>query len=137
MKGLPALIRLHSWQLDGKRRELSDLERLEDQLLAEAQRLEDEVAAEQDYAKESESGGYAYAGFALGVIERRKRIQASIDDIRAQIEAKRDEVADAYRELKRYEITLAERKKREKVEADRRDQAALDEVSLIQYERRG
>lgn len=137
MKGLPALIRLHSWQLDGKRRELADLERLEDQLLAEAQRLEDEVAAEQDYAKESESGGYAYAGFALGVIERRKRIQASIDDIRAQIEAKRDEVADAYRELKRYEITLAERKKREKVEADRRDQAALDEVSLIQYERRG
>lgn len=137
MKGLPALIRLHRWQLDGKRRELADLEQLEDQLMAEAQRLEDEVAAEQDYAKSSEAGSFAYGGFALGVIERRKRIQASIDDIRQQIEAKREEVADAYRELKRYEITLAERQKREKLETERRAQAALDEISLIQHERRG
>lgn len=136
MRGLSALIRLHRWQLDGKRRELADLERLEDQLIAEAQKLEDEVATEQEYAKESESGGYAYAGFAQGVIERRKRIQASIDDIREQIEAKREEVADAYRELKRYEVTLAEREKRQKLETERRAQAALDEVSLIQHERR-
>lgn len=136
MKGLPALIRLHSWQLDGKRRELADLEGLEDQLLAEAQRLEDEVATEQEHARTSEAGVFYYGGFALGVIERRKRIQASIDDIRQQIEAKREEVADAFRELKRYEITLAERQKREKLEAERRNQADLDEVSLVQHERR-
>jgi flagellar export protein FliJ len=136
MRGLPALIRLHRWQLDGKRRELADLERLEDQLLGEMRKLEDWVAAEQAFARDSESGGFAWTGFARGVKERRARIQASIDNIHRQVEAKREEVADAFRELKRYEITQAEREKREKLEADRRAQTALDEVSLIQYERR-
>lgn len=136
MKGLPALIRLHSWQLDGKRRELADLERTEDQFHAEVRKLEDDVINEQAYARESESGVFAYAGFAAGVIERRKRLQRSIAEIQVRIEAKRDEVAEAYRELKRYEVTQAQRLKRERLEQERRTQAALDEISLVQHQRR-
>lgn len=136
MKGLAALIRLHSWRLDEKRRELADLQRLEDQFLADLQRLEAEVAAEQEFAKTSDSGAFSYGGFAVGVIERRKRIEASIAEVRRRIEEKNEEVAEAFRELKRYEITQAERLKRQRVEAERRAQAALDEMSLIQHQRR-
>lgn len=136
MKGLAALIRLHSWRLDEKRRELADLHRLEDQFLEDARRLEAEVAAEQEFAKSSDTGSFSYGGFAVGVIERRKRIAASVAEVRRQIEDKRAEVADAFRELKRYEITQADRLKRMRAEADRRTQANLDEISLIQHERR-
>jgi flagellar protein FliJ len=136
MKGLPALIRLHTWQLDGKRRELADLERVEDGFHAEVRKLEDDVIAEQEYARDSESGVFAYGPFANGVIVRRKRLQQSIAEIRVRIEAKREEVAEAYQELKRYEVTQANREKREKLEQDRRDQANLDEISLVQYQRR-
>ncbi len=136
MKGLAALVRLHRWRLDEKRRELADLARLEDQFLADARRLEDEVAAEQEVAKSSELGSFSYGGFAVGVIERRKRIAASIAEVRRQIDDKTAEVADAFRELKRYEITQAERLKRQRADAERRAQAALDEVSLLQHQRR-
>ena len=136
MKGLDALIRLHSWRLDEKRRELADLQRLEDQFLDDARRLEAEVAAEQEFAKSSDSGAFSYGGFAVGVIERRKRIEASVAEVRRRIEDKRGEVAEAFRELKRYEITQAERAKRQRIEADRRSQASLDEMSLVQHIRR-
>ncbi len=136
MKGLAALIRLHTWRLDEKRRELADLQRLEDQFLEDGRRLEAEVAAEQEFAKTSDSGSFSYGGFAVGVIERRKRIEASVAEVRRRIDDKRAEVADAFQELKRYEITQAERLKREQAEADRRTQADLDEISLMQHQRR-
>ncbi len=136
MKGLAALIRLHSWRLDEKRRELGDLQRLEDQLLADAQRLEQEVVAEQEVAKTAETGSFSFAGYMVGVQDRRRRIAASIVDVRRRIEDKRAEVAEAFRELKRYEITQAERLKREKAEAERRTQTELDEMSLVHYGRR-
>ncbi len=136
MKGLAALIRLHTWRLDEKRRELADLQRLEDQFLEDGRRLEAEVAAEQEFAKTSDMGSFSYGGFAVGVIERRKRIEASIAEVRRRIDDKRAEVADAFQELKRDEITQAERLKRERVEAERRTQAGLDEISLIQHQRR-
>ena len=137
MKGLSALIRLHRWQLDEKRREVAELERFEDQLLGSARRLEDELAAEQQFAQKADVGALSYGGFALGVIERRKRIAASLADIRQKIDAKTDEVAEAFRELKRYEITQAERAKRERIAEERRTQTNLDEVSLMQHRRRG
>jgi flagellar FliJ protein len=136
MKGLAALIRLHRWRLDEKRREMAELERLEDRLHESVRQLMAEVAAEQAFAQRSEMGGMTYGGFARGIMERRKRIDASIAEVRQKIDAKTEEVSDAFRELKRYEITQAEREKREKLEADRRTQAELDEMSLVQHTRR-
>ena len=135
-KGLAALIRLYSWRLDEKRRELADLQRLEDAFLADGQRLEAEMAAEQEFAAKNSDTVFSYGGFAIGVIERRKRIEASLADVRRRIDEKRGEVAEAFQELKRYEITQAERRKREQREADRRTQAELDEISLQQHQRR-
>jgi len=136
VKGLAALIRLHSWRLDEKRRELADIQRLEDQLLSDAQKLEQEVLREQEIARTAEGGSFSFAGYMLGVKARRHKIAASIADVRKRIEEKRAEVAEAFQELKRYEITQAERLKRQQAEADRRTQTELDEMSLVQYERR-
>jgi flagellar FliJ protein len=137
VKGLAALIRLHRWRLDEKRRELSDLERIEDQFLADDRRLDAEVAAEQAFAQSNAGiGSFTYGGFAAGILERRKRIAMSLTEVRRRIEGKRAEVAEAFQELKRYEITQAERLKQEKIELERRAQTALDEISLVQHQRR-
>lgn len=135
MKGLAALIRLHSWELDAKRRELADIEREQDQLHGRISRFEGQVIEEHSFAKDSESGMFAFAGYMRGVKELRKKFQAEMVAIHDRIEAKREEVAQAYQELKRYEITQAEIAKREKLEADRRLQGELDEISLNQHRR--
>ena len=136
-KGLTALIRLHTWRLDEKRRELADMERVEDQFRAEIAQIEGEVVAEQDFARQGGGHGFTFGGFALGVIVRRKKIEDSIRALQTVMDAKREEVAAAFRELKRYEIAKDTREKRERLEADRRTQAALDEVSLMQHVRKG
>jgi flagellar export protein FliJ len=135
VKGLDALIRLHRWRLDEKRRELAELERLEDRLLESVRQIDAEVAAEQAFAQQANMQGFSFGGFAAGIIERRKRLAQSMAEIRQQMDAKTEEVAEVFRELKRYEIAKDQRLKKEKIETDRRDQAALDEISLVQHER--
>jgi flagellar export protein FliJ len=135
MKGLAALIRLHNWELDAKRRELADIEREQDALHDRIRRFEGQVIEEQSFAKDSESGMFAFVGYMRGVDQRRKQFQSEVVAMHERIEAKREEVAEAYQELKRYEITQAEILKREKLEADRRLQGELDEISLNQHRR--
>lgn len=130
MRGLSSLIRLNRWRLDEKRRELAALEQLAADLRAQMAQLETDVKTEQDAAKSSESGAFAYAGYAQGVIERRGRLAASLTEVEGRIRIQDDSVKESFRELKRYELTLAERKKRQRLELDRRDQAAQDETSL-------
>ena len=135
MKGLAALIRLHNWELDAKRRELADIEREQDALHDRIRRFDASVVEEQSFARDSESGMFAFVGYMRGVNQRRRQFQSEIVAMHERIEAKREEVAEAYQELKRYEITQAEILKREKLEADRRLQGELDEISLNQHRR--
>jgi flagellar export protein FliJ len=105
-------------------------------LLESVRQLDREVAAEQAFAQQANMGGLSYGGFAAGIIVRRERLAASMAEIRQQMDVKTEEISEVFRELKRYEIARDQREKREQIEADRRAQAALDEVSLIQHQRK-
>lgn len=136
MRTLSTLIRMHRFQLDEKRRALTDLENLRDDLIRQSEKMEAELAAEQEVAKKVEVGAFAYAGFARGVIARREKLAASLAELEARIEAAQREVAASFQDLKRHEIALAQRQRRQREEADRREQIALDEVSLDMHRRR-
>jgi hypothetical protein len=78
-KSLGGLIRLHEWNVDQKRRKLGELLGLVADLEAQAISLEDEVKSEQRAAAASpEVAGLLYGNYAMGVIERRRRIAESI-----------------------------------------------------------
>ncbi|WP_207476539.1 flagellar FliJ family protein [Arenibaculum pallidiluteum] len=136
MSELKTLIRLHKWKLDEKQRALAELEALAERLSGEKQRLEDEVLAEQAAARESAEVGYGYAAYAKVAIERRRRLEESIEQVARQIEAARDEMADAFQELKRYELAQEGRDRRERERLRRREGAMLDEVAVTGFARR-
>jgi flagellar protein FliJ len=136
MRTLATLIRMHRYQLDEKRRALTDLENLRADLIRQREKLEAELVREQDVAKTVECGAFAYAGFARGYIERREKLMASLAEIEARIEAAQKEVNEAFQDLKRHEIALAARQRRQREEAERRQQLELDEVSLDMHRRR-
>jgi flagellar protein FliJ len=136
MRTLETLIRLHRYRLDERRRDLAELERLRDELLVQRDKLEASVRAEQETAKQVECGAYAYSGFALGVIARREKLATSLADIDTRIAVARNEVQAAFQELKRYELQLAAREKKQRQEEDRRRQTQIDEVSLEMHRRR-
>ena len=48
----------------------------------------------------------------------------------------RDEIREAYQELKTFEITQENREKREAAELERKNNAVLDEIGLTLYRRK-
>ena len=136
MRTLETLIRLHRHQLDEKRRAVTALEDLRADLLGQREKLEAELVREQEIAKKVEVGAFAYAGFARGVISRREKLQGSLAELEARIAAAQEEVANAFQDLKRHEIALAAKQRRQREETERRNQIELDEVSLEIHRRR-
>ena len=135
MKGLPTLIRVRQWELEEKRLKLADLEGLAAQLEEAIARLDDEVRMEQGIASASNEVNFAYAPYALAAIERRRTLVASLEDVRQQIVAAQEEVTIAFQELKKYEIAQDNRRKRARVESNRREQIVLDAIAIESHRR--
>lgn len=131
------LIRLHEWQVDEKRRRLGELLRVLDDLENRLKRLEEEVVREQQVAAHDPSGaGFLYGNYAEAVIERREKLKESISRAEAEIARARDDLREAYRDLKKYEIAQRNRDQRAAAEAARKEQIVLDELGIQGYRQR-
>ncbi|MGB5948072.1 MAG: flagellar export protein FliJ [Parvibaculum sp.] len=130
MRNRDSLIRLHRFQVDEKRRKLAELELMLQEFRARERELEAQVLAEQEKAGISDVAHFAYPMFAKSVIRRRQNILNSIEDIEHQLSVAKEELASAFRELKKYELIEDNRKRRHRKEAMRIEQAELDEVAL-------
>ncbi|MBC8445059.1 MAG: hypothetical protein H8D75_00320 [Rhodospirillaceae bacterium] len=116
-KGLETLIRLNEWSVDQKRRKLGEVLRLIDGFEAEARKLESDLIREQQTAAASPNeAGFLYGYYADAVIDRRAIIKVSIQQLEREAYEAREEVSQAYQELKKYETALEARKKREDAE---------------------
>ena len=136
MSRLKSLIRLHQWKLDEKLRDLRELERLHSQLQARSTKLNLELAEEQAIAEKSREASYTYANYVESVFEQQRNLKQSIYETISQIQDLEEAVAKAYRELKKYELTEANRQQRQKQILERHQQNDLDEVALNLHRRR-
>ena len=136
-KGLKTLIRLSKWNVDEKQRVLVALQGREDEILSWIAQLEEQLKEEQRIAAEDSTGvGFSYGNFANAWLDQRKQLFAMLDMIRAEIVRARDELSEAFNELKTYEITQRERDRREQAERDKKEQAFLDEIGLNIHRRK-
>ena len=129
MTTLDSLIRLHRWQLDERRRHLADLDVLIHRLRGEQARLASEQLDEQGVASASLEAGTAYGAYARRLIERRRKLTDSIVSVEQQIAQAREALAEAFQEVKRYEIAAASRASQRNKQLARREQAGIDEVA--------
>lgn len=135
MRGLPSLIRLHQWKVDEQRRKVTELEILADQLEGQVARLQEDIDREGRSSGHDLASSQAFSAFLKGALLRREKLRGSIAEVRAQIADAKDALADAYRELKSYEIAQANRERREERKRGLRDRAKLDEIGLAMYRR--
>ncbi|AIB14684.1 hypothetical protein D9623_19940 [Azospirillum brasilense] len=136
MSSLKTIIRLQKWKLDEKRRALAELQNLADRLQAEIERLKEEIAAERDTARGNVEYAFTYSNYIQAAMERGKRLTQSMGQVEAQIAVATDEMAEAFQELKRYELAEEERLKREKEKLKRKEANMLDETALVGFRRR-
>jgi flagellar export protein FliJ len=133
---LGGVIRLKRFQLDEKRRVLGDLNALLAELIAERDRLDARVLIEQAHAEASLEGQLAYGKFAQASVVRRQRLVDSVAQVETQIEAGTDHVRDAMGELKKFELTQAERDRRARARVNRRETQILDDVAVERFQRK-
>ncbi|MEM6616496.1 MAG: flagellar export protein FliJ [Pseudomonadota bacterium] len=129
MKSKESLIRLKRFQVDEKRRRVSQIETM----IADFQRniddLEDQIQYEQEKSGISDPTHFAYPTFAKAAMVRRDNLKASQAELGQQLETARDVLAGAYEELKKFEM-LEERNERitrdsvQKAEQDEMDEMA-------------
>ena len=130
MRNKESLIRLHRFQVDERRRQVTDLEGMLEEFHRRENDLDRQVQHEQDKAGITDIGHFAYPMFAKSMLQRRENILQSIGEISKQLEVAKDVLADSYRDLKKFELVEENRQRRAKKEAVRLDQKEMDEVSL-------
>tara|TARA_R110000787_G_scaffold178162_2_gene290070 strand:- start:131 stop:547 length:417 start_codon:yes stop_codon:yes gene_type:complete len=136
MKGLPGLIRLNQWKVDEQRRRVTDLEILADELAGQVAELELQLEREGRMAGDDVASRQAFSSFLKGALSRREKLQGSIADLGQQISDAKDGLADAYRELKSYEIAQANRDRRETHKAALRERVKMDEIGMGLHRRK-
>lgn len=136
MKGIATLARIYRQRLNDARRALAELNREKNGILNERIRLADEFEAEKLIAGESLEAGTAFAAFYGAMQERQGAMGFLLDDVDRRMGEANDHIATIFRELKKYEITLEQRKVEEAREAAHREQLEMDELGLEIYRRR-
>jgi flagellar export protein FliJ len=136
MKGLATLIKLRRRSLDELRRKMVTLENQKRQLQEATARLREELQREMEMAGKRPEMANFFGGFAKRIKTRRDTIAAEITSLDKQMDKLTDEIADAYGEVKKFEIAEENAQKRTEEKEKRRDTVALDEMAAQQDRRR-
>lgn len=134
---LKTLIKLADHEVDQKRRVLAALVEREQFLLGQDAALDRRLIREQQAAAEDPVGaGAIYPAFHQRHMMQKAEAYKAIVAVRREIEVAREELAESFRKQKSYQLAEAARLKREREEADRKEQEFLDEVGQTQFRQR-
>lgn len=129
MKSRESLIKLKRFQVDEKRRQLSQIESMIADFQVMADELDAQIVSEQQRTGIEDVGHYAYSTFARAAAQRRANLITSIEDLDKQRSVAQDALSEAVEDLKKVEL-LAERDlAKSKLEADWADQQEMDEIA--------
>lgn len=137
MRGLPSLIKMHGLRLDEKRRALADIERQRQAVIDRRARLDAEMTSEKTRAEARPETQADFGAYVRVALKRREALDFEISELDRISEAANEEVAEAYRELKKFELVKQRRDAEALLEGNRREQADLDEIGLNNYLRKG
>src|SRR3981189_558231 len=131
MKSRETLIPLKKFQVDEKRRRVTQIEGM----IADFQRmsvdLEREIQTEQERAGINDPSHFAYPTYAKAAIQRRENLTRSADELRIQLEDAKSLLSEAFEELKKVELLDERDQARERAEANAREQADMDSIGLM------
>ena len=131
MKSRETLIRLKKFQVDEKRRKVSQIESMIAEFERMAAELEREIKVEQDRANIHDPSHFAYPTYAKAAMQRRENLKRSADELKGQLSDAKDALAEAFEELKKVELLDERDQMRERAEQAAREQAELDAIGLM------
>ena len=138
MADLTTLIRLHQHELDEKRLALAQLYTSMEGLEFHRRRLEEDFAREKELAKSNDDANFNIT--LSRYIEEVKRRRAEMDDVKEQLEKKiaaaKDSMMETFSELKKFEMTQAERDRLAAEERLLKESREMDAIGLETFRRK-
>jgi flagellar export protein FliJ len=131
-----SLIRLKKFQADEKRRQVAQIEMMVADFERMASELDQQIEIEQQKTGISDIAHFAYSTFAKAAMARRDNLLASANDMKGQLEAAQDSLAEAVEDLKKVELLDQREHGREVAEEAKVEQAGFDEIGRLRHGRR-
>lgn len=135
MSSLESLVRVHQWILDEKRQRLLGLQQLLERMAGDLEVLEEKIAAEREAASRTLDGALAFQTLIPAAEERRDKLRNSLANLEQEIEAARDEVGEAFQDLRKFATAQESQQRQERERRRRRDQVPFDEMGVGLYRR--
>jgi flagellar export protein FliJ len=129
MKSRESLIRLKRFQVDEKRRQVTQIESMIAEFHRMADELDDQIRTEQERVGITDVAHFAYPTFAKAAATRRDNLRNSAHELDDQLEKARDELSEAIEELKKFEQLEERDHQREREAQEQAEQDQLDEVA--------
>ncbi len=130
MKSRKSLIQLRRFEVDERRQTVADIETMIRELLQMVIDLERQIEVEQEKAGVSDVNHFAYPTFAKAAIVRRDNLKNSCAELETKLEEARDQLAEAFEELKKVELIEERDAERVRVHEAAKEQAELDEIGI-------
>src|ERR671915_2635984 len=131
MKSRETLIRLKKFQVDEKRRKVAQIEGMIGEFERMASDLEREIKTEQERAGIHDPAHFAYPTYAKAAIQRRENMKRSADELKVQLDAAKNALADAFEELKKVELLGERDQMRERAAEEAEERADLDTIGSL------
>ena len=130
MKSRDTLIRLKRFQVDEKRRRVSQIEMMIADFHRMANDLDREIQAEEARAGIADPAHFAYPTYAKAALGRRDNLRQSADNLQGQLEEAKAELQEAFEDMKKVEILDDRESASERAAEAARDQANMDAIGL-------
>lgn len=136
MADLDPLIRVKKHVVEQKQKFLAELYRQAEELEGQKASLNEQMQEEQGRVQEMGVEMLSYFGpYAEAVKERVEEIEENIGTLNARIEIAREDMREAFAELKKIEITHERREDAEQKALDAKESKEMDEIGLDAYRR--
>ncbi len=133
MKSRDSLIRLKRFQVDEKRRQVTQIEMMIADFMRMIGDLDDQIVGEQNRVGIHDITHFAYPTFAKAAISRRENLRVSVKDLEDKLADARDALSGAVEDLKKIELIEERDQARERGERDAQEQDSLDEIAARRH----
>jgi flagellar protein FliJ len=125
MKARESALRLKRFEADEKARKVADLEHMIREFEGMASDLDRQIQAEEERTGIKDAAHYNYSTFAKSASQRRDNLRASVDGLKAKLEAAERERDEALEQAARADTPASREEMRSRRRADRASTAAL------------
>lgn len=135
MKSRENLIRLKRFQVDDKRRQVTQIETMIADFDRMAEELDRQILEEEKRVGVDDIAHFAYPTFAKAAMQRRDNLKGSVAGLQEQLAAAQDALAEAFEDLKKVELLEERNYERERHTENQRAQSEMDAIGLSMHMR--